>query len=110
MKKRFLCMLLIICTASRLLPAGAFAAESGRALRRGADGLIPCIGENGNRRPGDTDTGVKAMADKAASAGEAPAKESSIAVAAAAAAIAGAALIGNIVLLAVVLKRRKGRI
>lgn len=51
MKKRFLCMLLIICTASALLPAGAFAAEGGKALRRGTDGLIPCIGENGNRRP-----------------------------------------------------------
>lgn len=41
------------------------------------------------------------MADKAAFAGDAHAKESSIAVAAAAAAIAGAALTGNIVLLAV---------
>lgn len=89
---------------------GRFCRGGGRAIRRGTDGLIPCIGENGNRRSGDTDTGVKAMADKAASAGDAHAKESSIAVAAAAAAIAGAALTGNIVLLAVVLKRRKGRI
>lgn len=89
---------------------GRFCRGGGRAIRRGADGLIPCIGENGNWWLGNTDTGVKAAADKAASAGEAPAKESSIAVAAAAAAIAGAALTGNIVLLAVVLKRRKGRI
>ena len=89
---------------------GRFCRGGGRAIRRGTDGLIPCIGENGNRRSGDTDTGVKAMADKAASAGDAHAKESSIAVAAATAAIAGAALTGNIVLLAVVLKRRKGRI
>lgn len=110
MKKRFLCIMLVLLMASALLPAGAFAAEGGKALRRGTDGLIPCIGENGNRRLGNTDTGVKAMADKAASAGDAHAKESSIAVAAAAAAIAGAALTGNIVLLAVVLKRRKGRI
>lgn len=80
---------------------GRFCRRGGRAIRRGADGLIPCIGENGNWWLGDTDTGVKAMADKAASAGDAHAKESSIAVAAAAAAIAGAALIGNIVLLAV---------
>lgn len=55
----------------------------------------------GNRWLGNTDTGVKAMADKTASVGDAHAKESSIAVAAAAAAIAGAALTGNIVLLAV---------
>ena len=89
---------------------GRFCRGGGRAIRRGTDGLIPCIGENGNRRSGDTDTGVKAMADKAASAGDAHAKESSIAVAAATAAIAGAALTGNIVLLAVVLKRRQGRI
>ena len=80
---------------------GRFCRGGGRAIRRGADGLIPCIGENGNWWLGDTDTGVKAMADKAASAGDAHAKESSIAVAAAAAAIAGAALTGNIVLLAV---------
>ena len=80
---------------------GRFCRGGGRAIRRGADGLIPCIGENGNWWSGDTDTGVKAMADKAASAGDAHAKESSIAVAAAAAAIAGAALTGNIVLLAV---------
>lgn len=80
---------------------GRFCRGGGRAIRRGTDGLIPCIGENGNRRSGDTDTGVKAMADKAASAGDAHAKESSIAVAAAAAAIAGTALTGNIVLLAV---------
>lgn len=94
-------MLLIICAASALLPAGAFAAEGGKALRRGTDGLIPCIGENGNWWLGDTDTAAKVAADKAASAGDAHAKESSIAVAAAAAAIAGAALTGNIVLLAV---------
>lgn len=80
---------------------GRFCRGGGRAIRRGADGLIPCIGENGNWWLGNTDTGVKAMADKAASAGDAHAKESSIAVAAAAAAIAGAALTGNIVLLAV---------
>lgn len=79
---------------------GRFCRGGGRAIRRGTDGLIPCIGENGNWWLGDTDTGVKAMADKAASAGDAHAKESSIAVAAAAA-IAGAALTGNIVLLAV---------
>lgn len=80
---------------------GRFCRGGGRAIRRGTDGLIPCIGENGNWWLGNTDTGVKAMADKAASAGDAHAKESSIAVAAAAAAIAGAALTGNIVLLAV---------
>lgn len=80
---------------------GRFCRRGGRAIRRGTDGLIPCIGENGNWWLGNTDTGVKAMADKAASAGDAHAKESSIAVAAAAAAIAGAALTGNIVLLAV---------
>lgn len=80
---------------------GRFCRRGGRAIRRGTDGLIPCIGENGNRRPGDTDTAAKVAADKAASAGDAHAKESSIAVAAAAAAIAGAALTGNIVLLAV---------
>lgn len=101
MKKRFLCIMLVLLMASALLPAGAFAAEGGKALRRGTDGLIPCIGENGNWWLGDTDTGVKAMADKTASVGDAHAKESSIAVAAAAAAIAGAALTGNIVLLAV---------
>ena len=102
MKKRFLCMLLIICTASLPQRRKGYTPGHGRAysLHRG----------KGNRRSGDTDTGVKAMADKAASAGDAHAKESSIAVAAAAAAIAGAALIGDIVLLAVVLKRRKGRI
>lgn len=88
---------------------GRFCRGGGRAIRRGADGLIPCIGENGNWWLGDTDTGVKAMADKAASAGDAHAKESSIAVAAAAAAIAGAALTGNIVCWPL-LKRRKGRI
>lgn len=54
----------------------------------------------GNRRSGDTDTGVKAMADKTASAGAASAKDGSNA-AAATAATAGAALTGNIVLLAV---------
>lgn len=70
---------------------GRFCRRGGRAIRRGTDGLIPCIGENGNWWLGNTDTGVKAMADKAASAGDAHAKESSIAVAAAAAAIAGAA-------------------
>ena len=80
---------------------GRFCRGGGRAIRRGTDGFIPCIGENGNWWLGDTDTGVKAMADKAASAGDAHAKESSIAVAAAAAAIAGTALTGNIVLLAV---------
>ncbi len=51
MKKRFLCIMLVLLMASALLPAGAFAAEGGKALRRGTDGLIPCIGENGNRRP-----------------------------------------------------------
>ena len=80
---------------------GRFCRRGGKAIRRGTDVLIPCIGENGNWWLGNTDTGVKAMADKAASAGDAHAKESSIAVAAAAAAIAGAALTGNIVLLAV---------
>ncbi len=84
--------------------------QQGDAGRQGTDGLIPCIGENGNWWLGDTDTGVKAMTEKTASAGEAPAKDGSTAVAAAAAAIAGAALIGNIVLLAVVLKRRKKRL
>lgn len=87
---------------------GVAASAGGRFCRRGRKGLAPGHGRayslhrgKGNRRSGDTDTGVKAMADKAASAGDAHAKESSIAVAAAAAAIAGAALIGNIVLLAV---------
>lgn len=51
MKKRFLCIMLVLLMASALLPAGAFAAEGGKALRRGTDGFIPCIGENGNRRP-----------------------------------------------------------
>ena len=50
MKKRFLCIMLVLLMASALLPAGAFAAEGGKALRRGTDGFIPCIGENGNRR------------------------------------------------------------
>lgn len=45
MKKRFLCIMLVLLMASALLPAGAFAAEGGKALRRGTDGLIPCIGE-----------------------------------------------------------------
>ena len=49
MKKRFLCIMLVLLMASALLPAGAFAAEGGKALRRGTDGFIPCIGENGNR-------------------------------------------------------------
>ena len=79
---------------------GRFCRGGGRAIRRGTDGLIPCIGENGNWWLGDTDTGVKAMADKTASAGAASAKDGSNA-AAATAAIAGAALTGNIVLLAV---------
>ena len=39
---------------------GCFCRGGGRALRRGTDGLIPCIGENGNWWLGDTDTGVKA--------------------------------------------------
>lgn len=87
---------------------GVGTSAGGRFCRRGRKGYTPGHGRayslhrgKGNRRSGDTDTGVKAMADKAASAGDAHAKESSIAVAAAAAAIAGAALTGNIVLLAV---------
>ena len=57
MKKRFLCIMLVLLMASALLPAGAFAAEGGKALRRGADGLIPCIGENGNWWVWDEETG-----------------------------------------------------
>lgn len=41
MKKRFLCIMLIICTASRLLPAGASAAEAEGLYAGARTGLFP---------------------------------------------------------------------
>ncbi len=74
----------------------------------GKDGLTPFIGENGNWWIGEKDTGVKAAAEAAASANSsaaaAPANSPLIIVIGAA---AGLALLGNIGLVAYILRKKK---
>lgn len=49
MKKRFLCIMLVLLMASALLPAGAFAAEGGKGLAPG-HGRIYSL-HRGKRQP-----------------------------------------------------------
>ena len=75
---------------------------------KGADGLTPFIGENGNWWIGEKDTGVKAAADAAVPAGSeniSAAFPALIVIGS----VAGLALLGNFgLILYIVLKKKKG--
>ncbi len=78
-------------------------------VTNGKDGLTPFIGENGNWWIGDTDTGVKATADNSVPAGSNNVTEAEgvDTVTVVAIAIAGIALLGNVFLAILVLKKKK---
>ena len=73
-----------------------------------AKGYIPYIGENGNWWVGDTDTGVKANADNNLSAGSNNVSEAEgvDTVTVVAISIAGVALLGNVLLAVLILKKK----
>ena len=81
----------------------------GKDGENGKDGLAPFIGENGNWWIGDADTGVKAAADDSVSVGSGAVTEvdgvDTITVVAIV--IAGIALLGNILLAVLVVKKKK---
>ena len=83
--------------------------ENGKDGADGKDGLTPFIGENGNWWIGDTDTGVKAVADNSIPAGSDNVIEAEgvDTVTVVAIVIAGIALLGNVLLAVLVLKKKK---
>ena len=83
--------------------------ENGKDGADGKDGLTPFIGENGNWWIGDTDTGVKAVADNSIPAGSDNVIEAEgvDTVTVVAIVIAGIALFGNVLLAVLVLKKKK---
>ena len=83
--------------------------ENGKDGADGKDGLTPFIGENGNWWIGDTDTGVKAAADDTIPVGSGNVTEAEgvDTVTVVAIVIAGIALLGNVLLAVLVLKKKK---
>ena len=81
----------------------------GKDGENGKDGLTPFIGENGNWWIGDTDTGVKAAADDTIPVGSGNVTEAEgvDTVTVVAIVIAGIALLGNVLLAVLVLKKKK---
>ena len=81
----------------------------GKDGENGKDGLTPFIGENGNWWIGDTDTGVKAVADDSVpvGSGNVTGAEGVNTVTVVAIVIAGVALLGNVLLAVLVLKKKK---
>ena len=81
----------------------------GKDGENGKDGLTPFIGENGNWWIGDTDTGVKAAADDSVTVGSGNVTEAEgvNTVTVVAIVIAGVALLGNVLLAVLVLKKKK---
>ena len=83
--------------------------ENGKDGADGKDGLTPFIGENGNWWIGETDTGVKAAADDSIPVGSGNVTEAEGVniVTVVAIVIAGVALLGNVILAVLVLKKKK---
>ena len=83
--------------------------ENGKDGADGKDGLTPFIGENGNWWIGDADTGVKAAADDSIPVGSGNVTEAEDVdtVTVVAIVIAGIALLGNVLLAVLVLKKKK---
>ena len=83
--------------------------ENGKDGADGKDGLTPFIGENGNWWIGENDTGVKAAADDSVPVGSGNATEAEgvNTVTVVAIVIAGVALLGNVLLAVLVLKKKK---
>ena len=83
--------------------------ENGKDGADGKDGLTPFIGENGNWWIGENDTGVKAAADDSVSIGSGNVTEAEgvNTVTVVAIVIAGVALLGNVLLAVLVLKKKK---
>ena len=81
----------------------------GKDGENGKDGLTPFIGENGNWWIGENDTGVKAAADVSIPVGPGNATEAEgvNTVTVVAIVIAGVALLGNVILAVLVLKKKK---
>lgn len=81
----------------------------GKDGENGKDGLTPFIGENGNWWIGDTDTGVKAVADDSVPVGSGNVTEAEgvNTVTVVAIVIAGVALLSNVLLAVLVLKKKK---
>ena len=86
-----------------------FTVTNGKDGENGKDGLTPFIGENGNWWIGDTDTGVKAAADDSIPVGSGNVTEAEgvNTVTVVAIVIAGVALLGNVLLAVLVLKKKK---
>ena len=82
---------------------------NGKDGENGKDGLTPFIGENGNWWIGDTDTGVKAAADDSIPVGSGNVTEAEgvNTVTVVAIVIASLALLGNVLLAVLVLKKKK---
>ena len=74
----------------------------GKDGENGKDGLTPFIGENGNWWIGATDTGVKAAADNNTTEAEGMSTVTVVAIS-----VASLALLGNIILAVLVLKKKK---
>ena len=83
--------------------------ENGKDGADGKDGLTPFIGENGNWWIGENDTGVKAAADDSVPVGSGNVTEAEgvNTVTVVAIVIAGVALLGNVLLAVLVLKKKK---
>ena len=83
--------------------------ENGKDGADGKDGLTPFIGENGNWWIGETDTGVKAAADDSIPVGSGNVTEAEgvNTVTVVAIVIASLALLGNVLLAVLVLKKKK---
>ena len=83
--------------------------ENGKDGADGKDGLTPFIGENGNWWIGETDTGVKAAADDSIPVGSGNVTEADgvNTVTVVAIVIASLALLGNVLLAILVLKKKK---
>ena len=81
----------------------------GKDGENGKDGLTPFIGENGNWWIGENDTGVKAAADDSipVDSGNATEAEGVNIVTVVAIVIAGVALLGNVLLAVLILKKKK---